>query len=112
LLLAHQSLPVPRADAICDEVPEKLSTIMMKMMAKKPEERYQTAAEVIEALQPFAAVAPAEDDAPVETHVNVAKLAATSLWENKWVVPGMFAGAALFGLLAAVAVNLIKSSGK
>jgi serine/threonine-protein kinase len=110
LLLAHQSLPVPRASAIRDDIPDKLSDIIMKMMAKRPEDRYRTATEVIEALQPFEA-RPAVVE-PAETHEKVAVQVVSSFWQNKWLVPGMFAGAALFGLIAAVAVNWIKATGK
>jgi serine/threonine-protein kinase len=109
LLLAHQSLPVPRADAIRSTIPSELSEIIFKMMAKKPEDRYQFADQVIEALQPFEAeeaVAEAEDKSASASRGTY------DLWSQKWLVPGVLGGAALFGLIAAVAVNWIKATGK
>ncbi len=52
-LLAHTNDEPP---AVCDaraEVPAGLADVLAKMMAKKPEDRYQTAAEVASALHPF-----------------------------------------------------------
>ena len=109
LLLAHQSLPVPRADAINEDVPEGLSDVIHKMMAKKPEDRYQSADEVIAALQPFeTAMLTAE---PEEAAVSAAG-GGSGLWQKPWFVPSLLGGAALFGLLAAVMVNWIKSTGR
>jgi eukaryotic-like serine/threonine-protein kinase len=107
LLLAHQSLPVPRASVVRKGVPDELAAVVNKMMAKKPEDRYQSAADVIDALQPF------EEDMPVVEEVAAEEpepdvVAPTGLWEKKWFVTGVLGGAALFGLVVAVAVNLMK----
>jgi serine/threonine-protein kinase len=110
LLLAHQSLPVPRVDAIRPGLPAELSTIIQKMMAKKPENRYQSANEVIEALQPFEAEEAVAE--PAAEPAAAAPRGAYDLWKQKWLVPGVLGGAALFGLIAAVAVNWIKATGK
>jgi serine/threonine protein kinase len=110
LILAHQSLPVPSAHLIRDTIPEELSKILAKMMAKKPEDRFQSAAEVIEALTPFEAELPSAEaeDAGETTPDRVLP----ALWRQKWLVPAVLGGAALFGLFAAVLVNLMKASGK
>jgi serine/threonine protein kinase len=52
-LLNHQMKLPPRLSEVDPTVPEKLSNIVMKMMAKKPGERYQTPAEVIAELSPW-----------------------------------------------------------
>lgn len=53
-LLKHQ-LDEPEAiERLRPEVPANLSQVVRRLMAKKPEERYQTPAEVIAALIPFA----------------------------------------------------------
>ena len=109
LLLAHQSLPVPQAHTVRPGVPPELSEVIQKMMAKKPENRHQSADEVIEALQPFEAEMPVAESAEKE---GGAPRGAYDLWKQKWLVPGVLGGAALFGLIAAVAVNWIRATGK
>jgi formylglycine-generating enzyme required for sulfatase activity/dipeptidyl aminopeptidase/acylaminoacyl peptidase len=53
-LLAHaQEAAVPLTDLRAD-VPAGLWAVIARMLAKKPEERFQTPAEVVQALQPFA----------------------------------------------------------
>jgi tRNA A-37 threonylcarbamoyl transferase component Bud32 len=52
-ILAHlekEPLPLPE---LRPEVPERLWTVLAKMLAKKPEQRFQTPAEVAQALLPF-----------------------------------------------------------
>ncbi|MBM4094990.1 MAG: hypothetical protein FJ276_37105, partial [Planctomycetes bacterium] len=52
-MLAHlEKEPTPVREARAD-VPPKLADVLRRMMAKKPENRLATAAEVVEALQPF-----------------------------------------------------------
>jgi eukaryotic-like serine/threonine-protein kinase len=53
-LLKHQvTVPPPLMEARA-EVPPELNRIVQKMMAKNPDDRFQTAAEVVEALTPWA----------------------------------------------------------
>ncbi|HEY3789755.1 MAG TPA: serine/threonine-protein kinase [Urbifossiella sp.] len=52
-LLHHQLKSAPRLNEFDPTVPEKLSNIVAKMMAKKPADRYQTPGEVIAALSPW-----------------------------------------------------------
>jgi serine/threonine-protein kinase len=54
-LIAHQLQQVPRAHDIRQDVPEGISEVIARMMAKEPSQRYQTAAEVVQELMPFAA---------------------------------------------------------
>src|SRR5262249_38212340 len=54
LILAHlRETPVPLAK-LRPEVPTGLSAVAARMLAKEPSDRYQTPAEVAEALRPFA----------------------------------------------------------
>ena len=51
ILLAHREAPIP---TLCDKVPDapqNLEAVFQKMVAKKPEDRYSTMTEVIEALE-------------------------------------------------------------
>jgi serine/threonine protein kinase len=60
VVLRHQlEEPVP-IDQARPGVPPEVQAVVHKMLAKKPDERYQTPAEVAEALAPFAAFFPAE----------------------------------------------------
>ncbi len=52
-MLAHQLSAVRPARERCEDVPEALSAVVDKMLAKGPDDRYQTAAEVVQALLPF-----------------------------------------------------------
>src|SRR5207244_627409 len=67
-LLSHLSAePVPVTE-LRAEVNEDLAAILARMMAKHPEQRYQTPAEVAQALAPFVKAAPPRvDEIPVAT---------------------------------------------
>lgn len=70
-LLQHQMKDAPSLTAIRQAIPPALSKIVIKMMAKKPDERYQSAKEVIEALHPWLTdEAPAVDIDAVMPHPN------------------------------------------
>jgi hypothetical protein len=53
-LLCHQMKDPEPLRRYCPEVPEALAAVVARMMAKKPEARYPTFAEVTAALAPFA----------------------------------------------------------
>jgi serine/threonine protein kinase len=55
--------PTP-ISSLRDDLPEGLSAVLEKMMAKDPAQRYQTPPAVIKALAPFAKLAPAAAPAP------------------------------------------------
>jgi serine/threonine protein kinase len=52
-LLAHQRQEPKPIESFRSDVPEALIAVVSKMMAKKPDERYQTPNEVIDALSPW-----------------------------------------------------------
>jgi serine/threonine protein kinase len=52
-LVQHQFGAVPDVRTFCPEVPKELAAVVARMMAKKPDERYASAVDVIEALSPW-----------------------------------------------------------
>lgn len=82
-LVWHQTRPPKAIRFLRPEVPEGLAAIVDKMMAKAPDQRYQTAAEVADALAPWAnpqgsapAQAPPPPEAPEDKEETVTDLAA------------------------------------
>ncbi|VTU00575.1 serine threonine protein kinase : Putative serine/threonine protein kinase (Fragment) OS=Gemmata sp. Wa1-1 PE=3 SV=1: Pkinase [Gemmataceae bacterium] len=61
-LVAHQMKPPAPIRARRPDVPEGLDAVFAKMVAKRPEDRYQTPAEVAAALRPFAVPPPGLPD--------------------------------------------------
>jgi serine/threonine protein kinase len=53
VLVSHQMEVVPDMSRVRAGVPPELSAIITKLMSKKPEHRYQSASEVIDALMPW-----------------------------------------------------------
>lgn len=62
VIAAHREQPVPSIRKYAPEVPEKLAAVIKKMMAKDPNDRYATAADVAKALEPFSQTRPIEVD--------------------------------------------------
>jgi serine/threonine-protein kinase len=50
-LIRHQDAEAPRLDRLCADVPAALASVVAKMLAKNPAERFQSAAELLQALQ-------------------------------------------------------------
>jgi len=52
-LLAHQTEPIPSLSGVLPSLPARLEAVFRRMVAKRPEERYQTMAELIAELEPL-----------------------------------------------------------
>jgi hypothetical protein len=62
-LLSHQTREPPAIDTLRADVPSSLAGVLRRMLAKRPEERYQTPAEVADALASFSsALCPPEPE--------------------------------------------------
>ena len=53
-LLRHQQAAPPPVERMRADVPSSLGPVIRRMLAKRPEDRYQVPADVVRALQPFA----------------------------------------------------------
>jgi WD40 repeat protein len=76
-ILAHRDRPVPSIRAVRPEVPKELEVVLRRLLAKKPEDRYQAPGEVATALAPF--VQPASVPPPKRRRRLVAALVALLL---------------------------------
>ncbi len=63
-LEGHRLRQAPALSQVARGVPAELAAVVEKMMAKRPEDRYQTMSEVVEALTPFARRQPVDFDFP------------------------------------------------
>ena len=73
LLQAHHSMDAKPLNFIRPEVPAELAAVVAKMLAKEPERRFQTPAEVAKALMPFfkkGSVIPGSEKADVSIDGN------------------------------------------
>ncbi|MGL6074042.1 MAG: serine/threonine-protein kinase [Fimbriiglobus sp.] len=52
-LVQHQLSEIPRLDKVDESFPRELASVIAKMVAKKPEDRYKRPAEIITALTPW-----------------------------------------------------------
>jgi urea transport system substrate-binding protein len=64
---AHAQAPVPPLRDARPEVPEAVAAVLDRMLAKKPDERFGTPAEVASALEPHAAVIPGHDSSTIRS---------------------------------------------
>lgn len=72
-LMAHQTLPIPSLTAVRPDVPAALQQVFERMVAKKPDERWQTMAEVEAALAGLEGPAPSGATQPkpeVDSQLN------------------------------------------
>ncbi len=80
VILGHIRDPIPSLRTIRLDVPEELDAVFQKMVAKRPEDRYQSMTTAIEALQ--ASVAPVSDTGRVRAGHDPSDAALTSFLAN------------------------------
>jgi serine/threonine protein kinase len=108
VLTKHATAPVVRPDAIVKRVPRALSDILIKMLAKKPEERYPDMGAVIEALENYLGVSRTGPFTPREEHADALEKsvrqfnAAPTAKLRSRIVFGFVGVVAAFALLSAL----------
>jgi serine/threonine protein kinase len=71
ILSKHQTEPIIPPDVMVKRVPKALSTIILKMVAKKPQERYSDVGDVIRDLEAFLGVSSTGPFTPREGHASL-----------------------------------------
>ena len=103
---AHQKREPTPLQELCPEAPAGLVLTMQKMMAKKPADRFQSAAELVEALAPYvASSSPSFAKIQTSSHWNLSTLTFHALKPRQRLVPWLVAGLSL----VAVAVMVVLS---
>ena len=53
VMMRHSTQPVPRIRDLAPDVPREIEQVLLRMMAKRPEDRFSSAAEVQREIRPF-----------------------------------------------------------
>jgi len=98
-------------ERISKHVPVTVSAIVMKMMAKKPEQRFQHMSEVVKALEDYLHVDSSKPFSPKQEHVRVLEFAVARFNDSKWgkLRPMMIIGFYIACLTGTVACGLLIS---
>ncbi len=108
VITKHEREAMVPPDVVVHEVPKFLSAIILKMTAKKPEDRYQTMAEVIKDLEDFLGVDSAGPLKPKDEHSKNLRFSVERFNDAKWpkvrryCIYGFYA-ISLIGAIAAAA---------
>ncbi len=108
VMTRHATDPVVRPDVIVKTVPRALSDVVLKMVAKRADDRYATTDEAIQALEDFLGLRGTAKLAASEEHVRVLEESARAFLEAPAVrlrsilLPSFLAGCAALVLLFAL----------
>ncbi|MFN4260606.1 MAG: serine/threonine protein kinase [Gemmataceae bacterium] len=126
-LLKHRLDPIPTVEKFRPEVPAGVSRIVSKLLAKKPEERYQTPGDLAAALQPwsgagvFAPVAQiVSDTSETPLEAELATLSSSSLrhlaspappGESFWSWPVIIGGIVTMVIMLLFLIGIVLTMG-
>jgi serine/threonine protein kinase len=71
-------------DELAPHVPKALSSIVLRMLAKRPQDRYQSMGEVIQALEEFLHIEGSVSFSPTEEHANLLERCVQEFNEAAW----------------------------
>ena len=107
VMTKHQHEPVTPPDVVVKDVPAALSPIIVRMLAKRPDDRYAGMKDVIASLEGFLGVATSGPYAPKEDQVKILEFAVERYNGNFWarlrpkLILAFYAACALMALLLA-----------
>lgn len=107
VITKHQHEPVTPPDVIVKDVPANLSPIIVRMLAKRPEDRYASMKDVIDALEGFLGIASSGPYTPKEEQVKVLEFAVEQYNNTFWakvrpkLIMGFYAACVLLAALMA-----------
>ena len=113
ILNKHQTEPITPPDQVVKEVPGPLSSIILKMLAKKPEQRYANLVEVIDALEGFLGVANTGSFTPRDEQANLLDEcvktfnASPSARLRSWLLPGILIACFALALLCLLTGRIV-----
>ena len=84
IMTRHASDPIPRPEAIVPDIPRALGDIVVRMLAKRPEDRYADMRELILALEDFLGLQ-ADKASTNEQHLNILEQAVRAFADSFWV---------------------------
>jgi hypothetical protein len=109
----HQTEPIVRPEKLEKRVPGEISNILMRMLAKKPEERYQDLGAVITDLEKFLGVQTAGPFSPQQEQVDALEEsakkfdAAQAAGLRKIIVPAFFGLCALLVIVGIFMMSML-----
>lgn len=84
-IYAHRDQPVPTLRVTRPDCPPALDALIGKMLAKRPEDRFASMTEVIEALAPLVADATDTERDSVQTHPDTTRISSATLRKSAWL---------------------------
>jgi serine/threonine protein kinase len=113
ILNKQQTEPIVPPDVVVKGVPGSLSAIILKMLAKMPEDRYANLSEVIDALEGFVGVASTGSFAPREEQAKLLEEcvksfnASPSARLRSWLLPGILGACFALALLCLLTGRMV-----
>lgn len=117
VLTKHATAPVVPPEVIVKRVPKALSAILLKMMAKKPGDRYANMDEVILALEEYLGIRTSGPFTPREEHASKLEDCVQRFNDSSWarirqkLIPAFFGGTAFLFLGSLLLGRLLLAGG-